>query len=114
GRGAIDVGPAAELAAEAIADRILYLERGEFEAFQRALLRRDVDADFLLHGEIPRPVDSARRVVQVFLVAIREFADLPEHARRGARPEIRAVAGLPVAAERDPSGGLLQLLSTER
>ena len=49
------------------------------------------------HREVAHPVHLARRVVEVVLVRVLEFADAPEHARGDARPEVGAVADLPVA-----------------
>ena len=112
-RGAIDVGPAAELVAEPVADRVLHLQRRELEALQRALLRRDVDPDLPLHGKVPWPVHCLYGGVVVVFVLVGEIRDAPKDPRRDARPEVGAIADLPGAAERDPSGRLLQFFSTK-
>src|SRR6185503_4926994 len=60
GRGALDARALAERIAEAVAHRVLDAQRGELEALERALLRRDVHAQCALHGEEPRPVEPLR------------------------------------------------------
>src|SRR4051812_11003909 len=113
-RRTIHVGPAADLVAKEIAHRVLHFQRGELEALQRAFLRRDVDPYALLYGEVFRPGERPRRVVQVLLVPVGELAHAPKDARSDARPEVRPVADLPGSAERDPSGGLRRSLGAER
>ena len=101
---ALDARPLAEGIAKAVDHRVLDAQRRELEALQRALLRRDVDAQRALDTEVARPVDGAHRCVEVVLVAIVEFADAPQDARGEPRPEVRAVAGVPAAGEGDAAG----------
>src|SRR5262249_44991193 len=102
-RRAVDVRAPAQLVAEAVANRVLDLERGELEAFERALLRGDVDTQGALDLEVFRPVDGLRRGVEVRFAAVLELAYSPEDPGCDSRPEVRAVAGLPGARKGCPA-----------
>ena len=84
GIGAVDARALAERVAKPVAHRVLDAQRRELEALQRALLRRDVDAQRALDAEVARPVDGLRRGVEILLVAVVELADAPEDARGDA------------------------------
>jgi hypothetical protein len=110
---ALHVRPAAERVAEAVAHRVLDLERGELQALERALLRRDIDADRAFDGKVARPVDGLGGGVDVVLAGVGELADAPEDPRGYARPQVRLVGDVPTTAESYASGYATQILRSQ-
>src|SRR5262245_38278715 len=114
GRCAVDARPFAERIPEAVADRVLDAQRGELEALERALLRRQIDAQRALEREVARPIERLGRAVDVFLAAIPEVADQPKYPRHHPRPETGPLTHVPAAAAGNAAGHFGKLAGAER
>ena len=100
--------------AKPVAHGVLDSQRDEFEAFQRALLRRDVDAKRPLDREERGPVHRARRFVDVVLACVAEFGDLPQHPGSEPRAQVGRVADCVIALECDAAGRALRMARAKR
>ena len=99
--------------AEAVADGILDAQGDELHAFKRRTLCSDVDADRALDGEQARPIDVARKAIEVVFAAIVSHGDTPKYARGDARFQIHPVAAFLVANELDAPRDLLDRSRTD-
>ncbi len=90
GPGGVHAGALAAFGAEAVADGVLDLERGEIERGQRAVLGGDLDLDGLRRGEPDFPGHLARGVVQVVLVAVLAVPELHQHTLGQAAVQVQA------------------------
>ena len=114
GRRPVDVGALAERVAEAVAHGVLDLQRREFEALQRALLRSDVDPYFSLDRKEFLPGNRTAKCVDIVLVPVLELADAPQDARGDARFEVDPIAGLPGSREGYASGYAAGITASQR
>ena len=85
--------------AKAVTDGVLDAQRDEFEALERALLRRYIDTQRPVDREKRGPIDRGDRVVDIAFARIVEFRDLPEHARSEPRAQVGRVAAGRIAVE---------------
>ena len=75
--------------AEPVGDRIFHAQRRKVQAFQRTVLRGEIDAKTLARREPHFPSHACCRVVNVLLIEVRRLGQLNQHAHAQTAVQIQ-------------------------
>ena len=112
--GGIDTGSCSAHRTKMITDGILDPQRGELEAFQGTVPRRDVDPDGLVGGEPLGPGHPIGEPVDILFGAIPAMRNLPHDPGGNPAFEVRPIAQRPVPRIRHTAGCGPDVTRTQR